>query len=64
MDGFVYLGFKIYQEGMRQMVRGMTFQGANKNLMTCGIIHLSFGRNTREARRILTNLNEQAESRV
>lgn len=64
MDGCVYLGFKNYQGGVRQMVKGMTFQGANKNLMTDWIMNLWFGRNTSEARRIFTNVNEQEELRV
>ena len=46
------------------MVKGMTFQGANKNLMTDWIMNLWFGRNTSEARRIFTNVNEQEELRV
>lgn len=35
--------------------------GANKNLMAYWIRHLSFGRNTSEARRIFTNVNEQED---
>lgn len=48
MDGCVYLGFKNYQGGVWQMVKGMTFQGANKNLMTDWIMNLWFGKNTSE----------------
>lgn len=46
------------------MVKGMAFQGANRNLMTYWIKHLWFGRNTNEARKIFTNTNEQAESSI
>lgn len=64
IDGHVYLVFKNDQEGVWQMVKGMAFQGANKNLMTYWIKHLWFGRNTNEARKIFTNTNEQAESSI
>lgn len=61
MDGCVCLGFKDYQE-VWQMVKGVAFHGTNKTIMIYWIIHLWFGRNTNEARRVFTNFNVQAES--
>ena len=46
VDGCVYQGCKSYQEGVWQMVKRVTFQGANRNIMTYWIRVLWFGRNT------------------